>query len=317
MHGETTVRPDVRKVLDYLASGAADASEEQEPMAARASMLESVRRADLPMGPIALSRKLTVPGPGGDLPALLLDPRDDRTAGPLMIWFHGGGFVTGGIETHCSFCAELARQLDLPVLVLGYRLAPEDPFPAAHDDAEAVCRWAAQSPAELELEISGLVLGGDSAGGNLALATTIALRDQPAAAPVLAQLAIYPSTDASRTYPSEQTFAEGYLLTEAGKRWHRKHNRIVPDDLRASPINADLAELPPAVIMTAGCDPNRDEGRAFAAALIQAGTPTTYLEATGNVHAFVLMRGAVPSSQADIRTALTALSDLLARPVSS
>ena len=102
-------------------------------------------------------------------------------------------------------------------------------------------------------------------------------------------------------------------FTEARKRWYRKPNRITPDDLRASPINADLADLPPAVIMTAGCDPNRDEGRAFAAALVQAGVPTTYLEAVGNVHAFVILRGAVPSSQADIRTALDALRDVLSR----
>jgi acetyl esterase len=310
---ETEVRPDVRVVLDYLAGAETEATEEREPATARASMLESVRLADLPTGPIAVSRNLTVPGPGGDLPALLLDPRDTRVAGPLVIWFHGGGFVTGDIETHRSLCAEAARQLDLPVLLVGYRLAPEAPFPAAHDDAEAVCRWAAQNPAELELEISGLVLGGDSAGGNLTVTTTIALRDRPAAVPVLAQLAVYPSTDATRTYPSERTFAEGYLLTEAGKRWYRKHNRITPDDLRASPINADLADLPPAVIMTAGCDPNRDEGRAFAAALVQAGVPTTYLEAVGNVHAFVILRGAVPSSQADIRTALDALRDVLSR----
>ena len=107
------------------------------------------------------------------------------------------------------------------------------------------------------------------------------------------------------------------MCTEAGKRWYRKHNQIAPDDLRASPINADLVGLPPTVIMTAGCDPNRDEGRAFAAALIQAGIPTTYLEAVGNVHAFVLLRGAVPSSQTDIRTALAALRDILTRPASA
>ena len=118
MRDETEVRPDVRVVLDYLAGAETEATEEREPATARASMLESVRLADLPTGPIAVSRNLTVPGPGGDLPALLLDPRDTRVAGPLVIWFHGGGFVTGDIETHRSLCAEAARQLDLPVLLV-------------------------------------------------------------------------------------------------------------------------------------------------------------------------------------------------------
>jgi len=127
------------------------------------------------------------------------------------------------------------------------------------------------------------------------------------------QVAIYPSTDETRTYPSQDEFAAGYLLTEAGKRWYREHTQAVPEDLRSSPINGVLAGLAPAVIMTAGADPNRDEGRAYAAALVAAGVPTTFLEAAGNVHAFVLLRQVVPSAQRDVTRALSALREVLQR----
>ncbi|WNV86483.1 alpha/beta hydrolase fold domain-containing protein [Umezawaea sp. Da 62-37] len=158
---------------------------------------------------------------------------------------------------------------------------------------------------------TGLVLAGDSAGGTLAIVTATALRDDPAPVPVLAQLTVYPAPDGSKPYPSVDEFADGYLLTKAGHEWY--HHHYAPDvtDVRASPLLGDLTGLPPAVVLTAGLDPVRDQGRAYAAGLVAAGVPTTFLEAEGNVHAFVLMRKAVPSSQADVEAALTALRSLL------
>jgi acetyl esterase len=308
---DAAVRRDVRQVLDFLASARFPSVEDQTPEAARASLLAGLPQVDLPMGELATVTDLAVPGPAGAIPARLLDPRPTRGAGPVVIWFHGGGWVTGGIDTHQSLCAQVARQLDLPVVLVGYRRAPEAPFPAAPDDAVAAARWVAGSPAQMGRGVDSLVLAGDSAGGTLAIVAAMALRDEPAAAPVIAHLAIYPATDETREYPSADEFADGYLLTKKAKAWYRDQYRPIADDPRASPLLGDPADLPPAVVLTAGLDPNRDEGRAYAAALISAGVPTVFREAKGNIHAFALMRQVIPSSQLDITGALNALRQLI------
>ncbi|GAA2599042.1 alpha/beta hydrolase [Winogradskya consettensis] len=311
------IRDDVRVVLGYLEGS--PGIETQEVAAARAGLIASAGPADLPYVPTPVVRDLN-----GPVPARLYDPREVAAAeaaevtaagaaevtaaGPVVVWFHGGGFVTGGIETHQAFAADVARGLGLPVVLVDYRLAPEAPFPAAHDDAQAMARWVASGPAELGFEVDGLVLGGDSAGGTLAIATAMALRDEPAAVPVLAHLAIYPATDETDTaYPSRAEFAEGYLLTGAGRAWYRRHLRPDPEDLRSSPVRGELAGMPPGVVLTAGLDPVRDEGRAYAQALIGAGVPVTFLEAAGVIHAFVLMRKVLPSVREDLDRAFGAL----------
>jgi acetyl esterase len=139
------------------------------------------------------------------------------------------------------------------------------------------------------------------------IVTAMALRDNPAPVPVLAQLTIYPAPDESKEYPSQREFADGYLLTQAGREWYSGHYQPIRTDVRASPLLGKLENLPPAVVLTAGLDPVRDAGRAYAMGLISAGVPTVFREAVGNIHAFVLMRGAVSSSQRDIAGALTAL----------
>ncbi|WP_033345023.1 alpha/beta hydrolase [Catenuloplanes japonicus] len=296
-------RPDVHALLGYLAGQ--DSIETQTPQQARDGLAASVPLADLPAPAIAVERALTIPTRSGGIPGLLLDPRTDRGPGPVLVWFHGGGFVTGGPHTHRSFAIALAHRLDLPVVLPGYRLAPEHPYPAAVEDAEDTARWAAALPGT-----GTLVLGGDSAGGTLAIVTAMALRGD---VPVAAHLVIYPATDLTRPYPSHAEFATGRLLTEAGRRWYYTHYRPDAASWRASPLIGDLAGLPPAVILTAGEDPVRDEGRAYAAALVTAGVDTVYLEAAGVIHAFVLLRRAIPSIQADLERAFTALEQLLAR----
>jgi acetyl esterase len=304
------VRPDVRVALDFIATSD-EAAEEQTPVGARAALQASAALADLPIGDIAVNQDLAIPSPNGPIPAALLDSRVRIGVTPVVMWFHGGGYVTGDVDTYRSIGAEVARQLDLPVLIVGYRLAPESPFPAAHDDAEAACRWVASNPPGLGVDVVGLVLAGDSAGGTLALSTSVALRNEPAQVPVLAQLAICPGTDESASYPSEQTYASSYILPDTSRRWFRQQSRLVATDWRASPILADLRGSPPSVVMTAECDPVRDEGRAFAAKLVTSGVITTFLEAPGSVHAFVLLRQVAPSCQDDLRTALAALRTLV------
>jgi acetyl esterase len=206
----------------------------------------------------------------------------------------------------------MARVLDIPVISVDYRLAPEHPWPAAPDDCEAAARFIAGSPAVLDRQVTGLVLSGDSAGGTLTITTAMALRDAPAAVPVIAQFAQYPAADMATEHPSYAQFADGFLLTRDTMEWF---NAAYQPDLthpRGSPMIGSVAGLPPAVVLTASLDPIRDQGRAYAAALIAAGIPTVFQEARGNIHGFVTLRQAIPSSQTDVANALAALKQVLA-----
>ncbi|WP_174280494.1 alpha/beta hydrolase fold domain-containing protein, partial [Sphingomonas bacterium] len=171
----------------------------------------------------------------------------------------------------------------------------------------AAARWVARSPAALGLTVTGLVTMGDSAGGNLAIVVAVDLRDRPAAVPVLVQAPLYPATDMDGAYPSFEQFADGHLLTRESMDWFADCYAADLPDQRASPLKAELAGLPPAVIMTAGLDPIRDQGRAYAAALARAGVAVTFREAAGNIHGFVTLRQAVPSSAGDVAAFLSAV----------
>lgn len=306
------VRQDVRTFLDFVENVPAPKMHELDAPAARKQYLGMRDLADLPTGELAVVRDLTLPGPAGELRARLFDARAERVPGPAVVFFHGGGFVIGDIDTHAPACAEMARTLDLPVISIDYRLAPEHRWPAAPDDCEAAARWVADSPEALGRSVTGLVLSGDSAGGSLTIITAMALRDVPAAVPVIAQFPIYPAADMAKEYPSFREFAEGYLLTRDSMRWFDRAYQADVNDPRGSPMQGSVEGLPPALVLTAGLDPLRDQGRAYAAALIEAGIPTAYREAKGNIHGFITLRKAIPSSQSDYRSALLALKQMLA-----
>ncbi|MCW6532548.1 alpha/beta hydrolase [Sphingomonas lycopersici] len=305
------VRPDVRAFLDYLNNVPGPKMHEQQPAEARAVYLAMKDIADPPVGELAVIKDLAIPGPGGTIRARLFDARATRGPGPVVVFYHGGGFVIGDIDTHASFTAEMARQLDLPVVSIDYRLAPEAPWPAAPDDCEAAARWIAGNPADLGREATGLVLAGDSAGGNLTIVTAMTLRDAPAAVPVIVQAPIYPAADMSKEYPSFNDFADGYLLTRDGMIWFGDHYAADVLHVKGSPLAGDLAGLPPAVIVTASLDPIRDQGRAYAAALALAGVPVTLREAKGNIHGFVTLRQAIPSAAADVAGYLAVLKQAI------
>jgi acetyl esterase len=309
---EPFVRPDVAQFLHYLASVPGPKMEEMSAVEARevANAMRDV--ADLPTGPLAVLRDVSMPGPAGDLALRLFDARDGRASGPVLVFFHGGGWTIGDLDLYQPVCAEIARVLDLPVVSVGYRLAPEHPFPAAPDDCEAAARWIASAPAALGLLPTSLVLAGDSAGGNLAIVTAMALRDRPAEVPVIAQWPLYPAADLATHYPSFAAFADGYFLTRAAMGWFAAHYAPDPADWRASPMAGDLAGLPPALVTTAGLDPIRDQGRAYAAALANAGVPVTFREASGTIHGFMTLRRAIPSAQTDLAGALAALAAIIA-----
>jgi acetyl esterase len=306
------VRPDVRQFLGFLNGQPGPRTHEVDAPTARTLFKALPQLADHPVGELAVIRDLAIPGPAGTIPARLFDARERREPGPAVVFFHGGGFVVGDLDTHAGVCAEFARVLDLPVVAVDYRLAPEATWPAAPDDCEAAARWVAESPAELGRRVTALVVSGDSAGGNLAIVVAIDLRDRPAAVPVIVQAPIYPAADMTREYPSFSEFSDGFLLTRDSMIWFGYAYAADLHHQRASPLAADLAGLPPAVVMTASLDPIRDQGRAYAAALAQAGVPVVFREAAGTIHGFLNLRRAIPSAEGDTRAFLAQLRAAIA-----
>ncbi len=307
---EFYIRDDVQSYLDNL-------KQNPRPKFTR-SILDRIRtipdammknKDDLSVGELAVIKDVTMAGPGGDMDMRLYDARAEREPGPVVVFFHGGGFVVGGIVTHEGLTAEMARQLDLPVISVAYRLAPQDPWPAAADDAEAATRWITENSEQFGRTFTGLVVSGDSAGGNLTLVTTKALRDKPAALPVILQLPLYPATNKTEDYPSMAMFNQGYGLDISAD--DEDFYAADPNSVRTSPLLADLSGMPPTVLVTAALDPLRDQGRAYAAKLIEAGIPTTYFEAKGQIHGFATYRKAIPSAQQDLTKILNLTKTML------
>jgi acetyl esterase len=215
----------------------------------------------------------------------------------LIVYFHGGGWVVGDLDTHASPCRALASATGATVISVDYRLAPEHPFPTPVDDAFAAYRDIRERAAEFGCDPDQIVVAGDSAGGHLA--TMVCQRAlQAGLALPAAQVLIYPVCDLTRTYQSEIDFAEGLLLTTAEMDWFTGHF-LTSDDQRsaASPICADsLAGLPPALVITAGFDPLRDEGEAYASALREAGVEVVHRRFASQVHGFFNMQGVGPAA---------------------
>jgi acetyl esterase len=303
------IRPDVAAVLEIANRPGAKRAVDVGLEDARGMLHASRSLFDAPVGDLAVLREVA----GGPCPMRLYDARGERGAGPCLVFYHGGGFVLGDLDTHEPLCAELARLTDLPVVSVGYALAPEHPFPAGPDDAIAAARWIAGSPGELGLEIDGLVLSGDSAGGNFAIVAGLALRDEPAAVPVKALMPFYPAGNPTKHYPSLDAFGEGYLLSRASMEWFDRCYRPDHRDWRYDPLAKPLAGLPPSVVVTASLDPIRDQGRAFAAACVTAGVETVYQECAGTIHGFLNLRKALPSAQVDLERAVSALLPLIGR----
>ena len=243
---------------------------------------------------VGLVRELSADGPHGAVPLRLYRPigsaADARL--PVLVYYHGGGWVIGDLETHDTLCRELANGAGCAVVAVDYRLGPEHRFPAAVDDCIAATRWVRANAADLGIDPALLAVGGDSAGGNLAAVVAIALRDN-GDPPIAFQLLIYPATDMRRTAPSHTSNGQGYVLTSDTITYF--HDHYIDDaahdlDWRASPLlHPDLSRLPPALVLTAGFDPLRDEGLAYADALAAAGNATTYVCFDRQIHGFILM----------------------------
>ena len=308
------VRPDVAALLKMIEDSPRPPMQTLDPPEARAGSSAVRALMEVDQGELALVRDFSIPGPLGEMGARLFDAESQRAAGDLVVFFHGGGFVIGDIDSHAPLCADLSRQLGLPIVSVDYRLAPEHPFPAGPNDAIAAARWIATHSAEFGREAKRLILVGDSAGANLALLAAIDLRDEPASVPVAGLGLIYPVTGPVAPEGSGADFAEGYFLTRTLMDWFDGHYAPRLGDWRHETRLRGVGGLPPTAIITAGLDPLRDQGRALAGALSGEGIETAYLEARGNIHGFATMRRLVPSAQRDIERFCTALKLLVDEP---
>ncbi|WP_344706381.1 alpha/beta hydrolase [Sphingomonas swuensis] len=301
------VRPDVAALLEIANKPGAKRAVDVGLEGARGMMHASRKMFDAETGPLAVLRDIE----GGPCPMRLYDARAEREPGPAIVFYHGGGFLLGDLDTHEPLCAEIARLTDLPVISVDYALAPEHPFPAGIEDAMAAARWIADSPLALGRAVDGLVLAGDSAGGNFAIVTALALRDQPAAVAVRALWAIYPAANPTRHYSSLDQFGEGFLLSRASMGWFDEGYAPDRGDWRYDPMLKDLAGLPSTLVVAGSLDPIRDQSRAFVGACAAAGVSTTYLECDGTIHGFMNLRRALPSAQHDLERCVAHLGLLL------
>ncbi len=255
------------------------------------------------------------PAPGGEGKREARLYRPARADGSAIVWFHGGGFVLGSPRAFDGVCSRLALLSGATVVSIDYRLAPEHPFPAGFDDAVAATRWLLRDGRSLGLDPARVAIGGDSAGGNLAAAVSLALRDDPA--PRLRfQLLVYPALDFTKSGESYRLFPTGYLLTDASIDWFVQHylgGRELKKDPRVSPFwTNSVSGAPPALVLTGGFDPLRDEGEQFAKRLAREGGGAELVRADGLVHGFFSMGGVVRAADRLIELAASRLRRALA-----
>jgi acetyl esterase len=304
------VREDVQQLLGMMAAVGGPQMHEVDPETARQMYLQMGSIGERPVPAGVTLADFEIPGPAGAIRARSYRPEGAAADGTTIVFYHGGGWVIGDLETHNALAAEIARLTGYNTVAVDYRLAPEARFPAAVDDALAAARWIAGSPDTLGFKVSRLIFCGDSAGGNL---SAIAARELRGDVDVAAQWLIYPGVDMTDQTGSMQEFAEGYLLTGAGMEWFGMHYAAEVESHLASPLlSADWEGLPPALVFTCGLDPLRDQGRAYAAKLIQAGNRVIFREAAGQVHGSAQLRQAIPSAQVDLERQAADLKALLA-----
>jgi acetyl esterase len=290
-----TLDPDAAAVYKAFQEAGRPAYETLTPPEAREFYLAG-RVVTNPEPPELLSvAALAIPAPHGSIAARIYTPRTLRRKNglaPVLVFFHGGGWVIGDLDSHDVVCRKLADEGQLMVISVDYRLAPEHKFPAAVDDAVAATKWIAENAKQLGIDATRLLVGGDSAGGNLAAVVAISARDGNGP-DIAGQVLIYPATESARTHPSHSEPETSILLTHSVTRWfYDQYLASAADvhDWRASPARAKtLIGLPPAYVLTAGADPLRDEGDEYAARLKQAGVAVTYRHFPGQFHGFFTM----------------------------
>lgn len=299
------LHPQVKQFLEQLKAANAPAFHELEPVQAREAYQQLVSMVPPPEATIGGTRDLELDGAEGSIKGRLYWPESPESAMPVLVYFHGGGFVIGDLETHDPLCRGLCAASGCAVLAVDYRLAPEHPFPAAPDDCMAATLWIARKAQSLGLDASRMAVGGDSAGGNLAAIVAQRIRDEGGPA-LRAQLLYYPATRVAEE-PTQSMIdnAEGYLLTREDMTWFFGH--YLPDPAKAdlerlAPLQAERHDgLPPTRVVVAGFDPLRDEGKAYADALQAAGSPVTFVEHADTIHGFMNFAGLFEGAARELR----------------
>ncbi len=288
------LHPEARALLDLIEARQIPPTHTLSVADARAYYRDR-RGVTQPLPPeVAQVQELQASGPHGSIPLRHYRPLGSHSGEmlPALVYYHGGGWVIGDLDTHDSLCRALANGAGCAVVAVDYRMGPEHRFPAAVDDCVAATRWVHANAAALHFDPARLAVGGDSAGGNLAAVVSIIARDS-GDLPIAYQLLIYPATDQHRTAPSHTENAQGYLLTSDTMAYFIGHYIADPaqcGDWRASPLlHENLASLPPALVLTAGFDPLRDEGKAYAVRLTAAGNRASCVCFDRQIHGFVTM----------------------------
>ncbi len=265
---------------------------------------------------VAQTRDFSIPGPGGAIAMRSYRPIGSQatTSLPALVFYHGGGWTIGDLDTHDVLCRQLSNQSGCAVFAVDYRMGPEHKFPAAVDDCWSATRWVVEQASSLNIDPSRIAVGGDSAGGNLAAVIALMARDSQFSA-IKFQLLIYPVTELGSTLPSHKTNGVGYLLSSRTMNWfvnHYANNANDHKDWRASPLlAASLKGLAPALVMTAGFDPLVDEGKAYADRLISEGVKTEYVCYDGQVHGFMNMSKVIPQANDAVSLCASALKAAL------
>jgi acetyl esterase len=310
--------PQAGALLDLIAKVGRIPFSEITPPLARAQFAELCRRTCKQGAWDVAASDLAIPVPSGACLARLYRPLAAAAALPLLLYFHGGGWCIGDLDTHDPVCRQLAHEAQSAVLSLDYCLAPERPFPAAVEDCFAALRFAVTEGVALGLDPRRLAVGGDSAGGNLAAVAAIFARDAGIA--LRAQILIYPATDFAADYPSHEDYGEGYLLTREATEWFGSHylDERQREDWRASPLRApDLSRLPPAIVIVGACDLLRDQSRAYADALARAGNDVSFQLYPGMIHGFFTMGGVIGAADRAVAQSAELLRRVFADPFCS
>jgi acetyl esterase len=307
--------PQARALLDQMAAMGMPPLDQLPVPEARAAIAALAAASGEPE-PVARVENRSIPGPQGDIPVRIYTP-DAPAPLPVLVFFHGGGWVICSLDTHDGLCRQLANAARCLVVSVDYRLAPEHAFPAAAEDAYTAVRWVATNAAALGADPERVAVGGDSAGGNLAAVVSLMARDRGGPR-LVHQLLVYPVVDApGEEHASYRDNAEGYFLTAAMMRWfwsHYHRDDVGRRDPYACPLRTpDLRHLPPALVMTAEFDPLRDEGEAYAARLREAGVPVTLSRYDGMIHGFFGMTGLLDQARTAVAEAAAALRAAFAR----
>lgn len=293
---DSRLDPQIRSILEQAEAMGRAPLESLSPVEARQAAIDGLAPLRGEPEPVARVEDVIIAGPESAIPLRIYTP-EGASPRPALVYFHGGGWVVCDLDTHDVICRAIARRAGAVVIAVDYRLAPEHKFPAAVIDCYAATCWVAANAARLGVDADRIAVGGDSAGGNLAAVIALQSRDE-SGPPIALQAMVYPVTDLSSfETASHREFAEGYGLTAAAMEWFRGHYLARPEDARsghASPLRAhDLRGLPAALIITAECDPLRDEGEAYAARLKEAGVAVCCTRYDGMVHPFFSWIGGV------------------------